>query len=140
MSVTLEQLQPFVNKEAIVHLVKEDGSLEEVRGTIQAATVAGIAFKQKGKPGLELIPSADLIEEIDYAPVKQKSVTQKKLKPIEFGQARQHLIDRHGVELSWAKDADEKAAFEYHNGLDHSNLGHTHVAEKDERETALADS
>ena len=50
------------------------------------------------------------------------------------------LIGGPGVEVSWAQDADEKAAVEYHNGLDHSNLGHTHVAEKDERETALADS
>lgn len=141
MSVTLEQLQPYVDKESILHLVQEDGTLKEVTGTIKMATVAGIAFKAKGKPGMELIDSTEKIEEIDYAPVKAKSVTQKKIKPIEFGQARQHLIDRHGVELSWAKDADEKAAFEYHAGLDHTNLGHVHVAEdkkdKDEREQAL---
>lgn len=141
MSVTLEALQPFVDKEAIVHLKQDDGSLKEVTGTIKMATVAGVAFKQKGKSGVELIDSVDKIEEIDYAPVKQKSVSQKKIKPIEFGQARQHLVDRHGVELSWGKDAEEKAAFDYHAGLDHSNLGHVHVAPedkpKDEREQAL---
>ena len=148
MSVTLEQLQAFIDKEAIFHLIQEDGSTKEVTGTIKAATVAGVPFKEKGKPGLELT-TVDKFYEIDYAPVKAKAVTQKKLNPIEFGQARQHLVDRHGVELTWAKDADEKDAFAYHQGLDHSNLGHTHytaeemeakkkkAAEKDEREQAL---
>jgi hypothetical protein len=141
MSVTLEQLQPFIDKEAILHVVQDDGTLKEITGTIKAATVAGVPFKEKGKPGLELT-TVDKIEEIDYAPVKAKAVTQKKLKPIEFGQARQHLVDRHGVELSWAKDADEKTAFDYHATLDHTNLGHVHVVEekKDEREQALTEN
>lgn len=125
MSVTLEDLQPFVDKEAIFHLIQEDGSTKEITGTIKAATVAGVPYKEKGKAGLELT-TVDKFYEIDYAPVKAKSVTQKKLNPVEFGQARQHLIDRHGVQLSWAKDATEKDAFEWHNNLDHSDLGHSH--------------
>lgn len=137
MSVAVEDLQPFVEKEAILHLIQEDGTLKEVTGTIKAATVAGVPFKTKGKSGLDLL-TVEQIEEIDYAPIKPKPVTQKKLKPIEFGQARQHLIDRHGVELSWAKEADEKSAFEYHKTLDHSNLGHRHEV-ADEREQALAE-
>lgn len=148
MSVTLEQLQQFINKEAVFHLIQEDGSLQEVTGTIKAASVAGVPFKVKGKSGLEF-STVDKFHEIDYAPVKAKAVTQKKLNPIEFGQARQHLVDRHGVELSWAKEADEKSAFEYHENLDHSNLGHTHytpeevaerkskAASRDAREEAL---
>lgn len=136
-SVTLEKLQPFINKEAVFHVVQEDGSLKEVTGTIKAATVAGVPFKVKGKSGLELT-TVDKIEEIDYAPVKPKPVAQKKLKPVDYGQTRQHLVDRHGVELEWAKNADEKQAFEYHKDLDHANLGHRHEAkDKDEREEAL---
>ena len=136
MSVAVEDLQSFVEKEAILHLIQEDGTLKEVTGTIKAATVAGVPFKTKGKSGLDLL-TVEQIEEISYAPVKPKAVVQKKLKPIEYGQARQHLIDRHGVELSWGKEADERSAFEYHKDLDHSNLGHRHEA--DEREQALAE-
>lgn len=138
MTVTLEELQPFLNKESVFHLKQTDGSLREVIGTIKAATVAGVAYKEKSKPNLELV-QADDIEEIDYAPTKPKSVTQKKLKPVEFGYARQHLVDRHGVALSWAKDASEKDAFEYHKTLEHADLGHNHEAvdKKDEREAAL---
>jgi hypothetical protein len=141
MTTTIESLQKYIGKEVIVHLVQDDNSAKEFTGRIEAATVAGIVFKEKGKSGMQLIESPAKIYEIDFAPVKQKAVVQKKLVPVEFGQARQHLVDRHGVELQWAKDADEKAAFEYHEGLDHTNLGHKHEAKdekaKDEREQAL---
>lgn len=141
MTTTIDDLQQYVGKEVIVHLVQDDNSAKEFTGKIEAATVAGIVFKEKGKSGLQLIDSPAKIYEIDFAPVKQKPVTQKVLQPVEFGQARQHLVDRHGIELQWAKDADEKAAFEYHQGLDHSNLGHRHEKKddkpKDEREQAI---
>lgn len=142
MSVTLEKLQEFVDKEAILQIIQDDGTLKQVTATIKAATVAGVALKEKGRPNLELT-MVDKIEEIDKAPVKAKAISQKKLKPIEFGQARQHLLDRHGVELKWAKDSDEQTAFDWHAGLDHSYLGHIHVVEepkKDEREKALAEN
>mgnify|MGYP000969785004 CR=1 FL=1 len=139
MSVSIQEIEKFVGKDAIIHLVQEDGTLKELTVKVEAATVAGVAYKEKGKTGLELT-SPDQIEEISAAPVKPKAVVQKKVKPIELGGARQHLVDRHGVELSWAKEADEQAAFDYHAGLDHSNLGHVHVeAKPDEREQALAE-
>ena len=137
MGVTLEELQPFIDKEAVFHIVQEDGSLEEVRGTIRAATVAGVPYKQKGKSDLKLT-TYDKIEEISLAPEKAKSVTRKRLDPIELGKARQHLVDRHGVSVAWAKDASEQDAFNYHSDLSHDDLGHYHAAKvKDEREVAL---
>ena len=143
MSVTIEDLQQYVEKPVIVHLITDEGTLDEVHGEIKAATVAGVAFKKKGTSGLQLL-DVSKIEEVASAPVKAKPVTQKKIAPIEMGQARQHLLDRHGVELAWAKEADEKSAFEWHASLDHSNLGHIHVAKdekpKDEREKALAEN
>lgn len=126
MSVTLDDLQPYIKKEAVIHLQQEDGSLKETIVTIQAATVAGVVYKEKGRSNIELTEVAK-IEEISAAPVKPKPVQQKKLKPIEFGQARQHLLDKHGVLLTWAKEADEQAAFDYHATLDHTDLGHVHV-------------
>lgn len=133
MPVTLAEVQQYSDKDVLVHLVQEDQSLKETTGKIMVATEAGIGFKEKGKASAELLTLSQ-IEEIAPAPAKAKPVVQKKLKPIEMGQARQHLIDRHGVELKWAKEADEKAAFEYHATLDHSNLGHVHV-EKDKDES-----
>jgi hypothetical protein len=139
MSVEVAELEKNVGNRVVLHIVQEDGSLEEVEGKLEAASVAGVAFKAKGKSSIDLL-TVEQIEELQTAPEKPKPVSQKKLKPIELGQARQHLVDRHGVELKWARDADEAKAFEYHEGLDHSNLGHTHVAsEPTARDEALAD-
>jgi hypothetical protein len=129
MPATLAQVQEFKDKEAVLHLIQDDDTLKEVTGTIKVATEVGIGFKEKGKASSELLQLSQ-IEEIGAAPVKEKSITQKKLQPIEMGQGRQHLLDRHGVELAWAKSASEKDAFDWHEGLDHSNLGHKHVAKE----------
>ena len=148
MTVSLEELQKFIDKEAIIHLIQDDGTTKEITATIKAATVAGVPFKEKGKAGLEFA-TVEKFYEIAPAPVKAKTIAQKALNPIELGQARAHLVDRHGVQLSWAKDADEQSAFDYHASLDHADLGHRHYteselaerkakAEKDEREKALA--
>lgn len=141
MTTTPVAVEQFVNKRVILHVRQEDGSLKEIEGKVEAASEAGMAFKEKGKSSLDLY-MPNQIEEITAAPEKPKPVSQKKLKPIELGQARQHLLDRHGVPLSWAKENTEEAAFEYHQSLDHSDLGHKHVAEENkpsERDEALAD-
>lgn len=146
--VSIEELQKFIDKDVVLHVHQSDGSVAERTGVIKQATVAGVPFKEKGKPNLDLL-TAEQIYEVGLAPAKAKPVTQKAINPIELGQARQHLLDRHGVELSWGKEADEKQAFDYHAGLDHSNLGHRHYTEdelkekqakKDKREQELADS
>jgi hypothetical protein len=140
MSVTLDDLQPFVGKAVILHKIKDDNTLEQIEGEIKMATVAGVPFKPKGSAPIELLTVAQ-IEEVVLAPVKAKAVSKKHLAVIELGQSRQHLADRHGISLKWCKDASEQEAFDYHAGLDHSDLGHDHEKKDkpDEREAALAD-
>lgn len=133
MSVTLEELQPFVGKPVIVHVIQDDNSLKETPGEIIMATVAGIPFKTKGGKGGVGLLTLDRIEEVTLAPVKDRPVIQKKIDLIEPGKMRQHLLDRHGVEFDWAKNANEAQAVEWHNSLDHSKLGHTHVDKKAEK-------
>lgn len=142
MSVSVEDLVKHTEKDVIVHLIQEDGSLNEVEGKIKAASEAGVAFKPKGKSGVDLLMVAQ-IEEIAAAPTKPKNVTQKKIKPVPEGGMRQHLADRHGISLKWCKDNTEEAAVEFHNTLDHTDLGHLHVepkAEETERQDALAEA
>ena len=144
MSVSVEDLVKHIDKDVIVHLIQEDGSLEETEGKIKAASEAGVAFKPKGKSGVDLLMVAQ-IEEIAAAPSKPKSIAQKKIKPVPEGGMRQHLADKHGISLKWCRDSTEEAAVEFHNSLDHADLGHVHVEaakaeESSEREAALADA
>lgn len=111
---------------------------EEVEGTLEAANPQGIMFKPKGQVKPEII-MADEVEEIRYAPEKAKALKAKTLKPITYGQARGHLLERHGMTLTQVNGLTEEQALAYHNELDHvaSGLGHVH-GEKDAAPAAEA--
>jgi len=126
--VSLESLQPLVDKEAVLHIIQDDGSTVETPGVIMAATPAGVPFKPKGKANVELL-TIERIYEASAAPNKPKSISQKKLKPITSGGMRSHLADRHGVSLAWCRENTEEAAMSFHDSMDHDDIGHKHVAE-----------
>lgn len=118
-------------KVVVVHNLPEPNekgeSVVEVEGFAQSANALGVLIKPKGKVQLELIP-ADQIEDVYHAPEKAKALKAKVLKPVEYGQARAHLLERHGVDLDWANGVTEQDAFDYHETLDHEalKLGHVH--------------
>ena len=43
MSVTVEQLKSFAGKQVLMHVITEDGDLDEVFGKVEAASDVGIA-------------------------------------------------------------------------------------------------
>lgn len=100
----------------------------EIEGVVQVANEMGLLIKPKGQVKFELIP-ADEIEEVYLTPESATKLKRSKLKVVTLGKARRHLVERHGVQLSWANDNSEEDAFKYHEGLDHEalDLGHIHV-------------
>lgn len=104
-----------------------EGSTKEIEGTATAANALGIMLKPKGKTGLELYEAGD-IRGVAYAPEKEKELKAKTLKIVDHGNAKQHLVDRHGYKLSEINKMEETGAFEFHGTLDHPelDLGHVH--------------
>jgi hypothetical protein len=100
-------------------------TLVEITGKAESSNVMGVLLKPKGRTQFELIPASE-IESIEFAPEEAKKLKQKTIAVIDYGKARQHLVDRHGVALSEVNDMTEEKAFEYHKGLDHADLGHVH--------------
>jgi len=111
---------------------------EEIEGTVEASNEMGVLIKPKGKSQLLLIEVAE-IDHIDFVESKLKELTRKVLKPVEFGQARNHLLERHAYSLASVNKLTEKEAFEFHATIDHEgdDLGHTHE-DKDATERAQA--
>lgn len=139
MSITASDLESYNCKQVVLILKNEDGSASEVEGKIEAASSVGIAFKEKGKREVALIlPEA--IEEIQPVPEKPKKLVQKKLKEVTSSTVRQHLLDRHGYARSVVNDMSDESAFSNHAGIDHSDLGHKHVAAETENEGASEES
>lgn len=133
MTVDASTLENFSGKQVILHLIKEDGSVEELTGKVEDASEVGMAFKEKGKRDVDLVLPHQ-IEEIALAPEKPKTLSQKKLKPVTESTVRQHLLDRHGYERSVVNEMSDAQAFGEHNDIDHTDLGHRHVEPEAEGE------
>lgn len=136
---TEDQLAEFKDKKVVVTRnlpePNEKGeSAVEIEGTVQIGNALGLLIKPKGKTNFELIPAAE-IEEVVLAKESNKALKRSKLQHVKLGQARRHLLERHGIALAWVNNATEEQALEYHNSLNHEelDLGHVHVEKsKDE--------
>lgn len=131
------ELEQYTDKRILVTVNTEEGA-SEVEGVAQAANELGLLIKPKGKMGLDLIPIADIIE-VKYVAEKQKPLVAKVLKPVGFGQARTHLLERHALLLEEVNGMSEQEAFDKHNEIDHveADLGHVH-GDKNKTERAEA--
>lgn len=135
MTVDASTLVDYAGKQVVMHLIQEDGSLREVEGKIEDASEVGLAFKEKGKRDISLVLPNE-VEEIEAAPIKPKKVVQKKLKPVQAANVRQHLADRHGLLISELNEMTDEDAETYHNSIDHGDLGHRHEVPSDKNDEA----
>lgn len=139
MSVDINTLDQYDGKQVILHVVQDDGSAKELEGKVEAGSPVGLAFKEKGKRDVEFI-EPEKIHEIALAPEKAKTLSQRKLKPINEGQARQHLVDRHGNSRSAVNKMSDEDALKEHESIDHDDLGHRHVSDDDDDENGTEES
>lgn len=133
MSVDLNTLDQYDGKQVILTLAASNGDAIEREGKIEAGSIAGIAFKEKGKRDVELIEPDEIVE-IAEAPEKPKKLLIKKLKAASVNNARAHLADRHGWSRSELNNMTDDEAFNLHDELDHDDLGHKHLVEEDDEE------
>ncbi|HEY6021857.1 MAG TPA: hypothetical protein VIY48_18930 [Candidatus Paceibacterota bacterium] len=137
--------EKYVDKKVVLtHNLSEpnaDGNLaEEVEGTVMAVSGEMLMLKPKGKTNPILIELAN-VERIDFAPEKAKNLARKKLKIVQFGNARAHLLERHGYTLTEVNEITENEAFASHEDIDHeaADLGHVHVDKEKDEEKSEAD-
>lgn len=134
----VENLDQYENQRVLLvrNVTEDDGSIvaEESEGTVLAvnAEAGGILFKPKGRVQAQLLMTDDL-ESIEFAPIKEKSITVRWLKDVKFGMTRQHLADRHGWPVAEVDRLSEAEALEEHGQIDHEGLSHRH-GEKPEKE------
>ena len=130
MTVAANTLESYSGKQVVLHVVNDEGGLDELEGKVESASEVGMAFKEKGKRDLRLIEPSQ-IEEIELAPEAPKKSPQKKLQQVTESGARQHLLDRHGYLRSWANQVSDAEAFAEHQSIDHSDLGHRHLTDEE---------
>lgn len=125
----MENLEQYNGKRVLV-TTKNGDEANEIEGTVESGNPLGLLIKPKGKTNLVLLEIDQVIEiKVVTPPVAQKALKAKKLRKVELGQARTHLLERHGYSLKDINAMTEEAAFEFHASLDHVSLdlGHVHA-------------
>lgn len=106
-----------------VVVTKADG--DTLEGTLQAASDVGALVKPKGRSRDVLLETHE-IASISLPVRGPKRLRQKHLKPVDSEKVRDHLIDRHGYGLEDIQNMSEAGAAEFHDSIDHTELGHDH--------------
>lgn len=121
-----DDMKKFEGNKVIINLPGKGGEME---GKLEAYNeVAGGFFRKKGSPNGTIFELSE-VQSIEFAPEKARKLSPRQLPIVEYGKARQHLADRHGITLDWINSVTEVEAFEAHEQLDHSQLGHFHTNE-----------
>lgn len=124
--MTALDVSTYIGKKVIVTAKDgEDGS-KEIEGKVEAASELGILIKPKGRNDLTLIEAGDLLDVLAPPEQERRLAVKYIKKDIEPGQMRRHLLDRHGLSISYVNGISESDAITYHDGVDHSDLGHQH--------------
>jgi hypothetical protein len=140
MSVDYDVLVKNEGKSVVLHKVAESGDLEEFIGILEKVTPLGIAFREKGKRSIMLL-EPEQIEEVADAPAPSaggpKRLVQRKMRPVDENTAKSHLFIYHAYNRDELEAMSHNDAFEAHELLDHTKLGHKHeepevVEESDE--------
>jgi len=101
----------------------------ELEGKVLSADASGLVILVKNKP---IIVEARDILDIHRSSLPSK-IVRRKMRYIPPWQARQHLLDRHGLQWDLIKMLAVKSAGALHDKIDHTNLGHQHrESEEDE--------
>lgn len=108
----------------------------EIIGKLENANALGVLIKPTGRSAVELIEIGE-IEDVIPEPEAPKKIAVKYLKKVMYGQARNHLLERHAATLTEVNAMSEDDAFKLHEGIDHvaADLGHVH-GEKPAEEVA----
>ncbi len=129
MAIRMSELPLLIDSRVTVEVQEEeDTSPWAVEGVLIAISDAGVVVKNSDGSHILLF---DVVIDVSKAMTSRK-IIRRKLRFITAQQARQHLLDRHGVPWDLTKVLTAANAFEMHSRIDHSNLGHQHRTQEEE--------
>lgn len=130
MSIRISELPSLVETRVLLEVQQGgDESPWELEGTLMAVSDVGVVVKTGDGTHIFL---QEHILDISKSSIPRK-IVRRKIRYIIAAQARQHLLDRHGMPWDLTKMLRPDAAREMHDKTDHSNLGHQHRTEGDDR-------
>ncbi|ANA86039.1 hypothetical protein BH766_gp70 [Gordonia phage Demosthenes] len=126
MTTAVVDLDEYVGRKVSFTLAEEGAEPVQVEATIEATSEQFTFYKPKGKSNGVMVPTAQ-ISNPALAPEAVAELKPRRLNPIAITNIKRHLVDRHGYPLADIDAMTPEAAFEFHESLDHSPLGHFHA-------------
>lgn len=128
MPVKAVDLISFVGKQAIVQIdtshESSDEDFKEITCKILAAGPTGLVIQTK--TGSQIIAANLLMDLEEIIPATTRRLTRRWIREASVTDARQHLVDRHGLPLSIVQLLKDAEALEMHKNTDHADRGHSH--------------
>lgn len=113
-------------KDQKVVVVTNDG--DSIEGTVEEGSEMGVVLKPKNSSRSILVEAGN-ITSVDIAVAGVKGLKARNLPQVNDGKNRLHLTDRHGYAIADVNKLSENEAKTFHDGLDHTGLGHFHREE-----------
>lgn len=116
----------YIGKRVDLEL-NDEGEVLNLTGTIESANSIGFVFKPFGSPKVALYETAQ-VEGISLAEQKEPVLKARRLNPVDMGNVKRHLVDRHGYPLADINEMKADDALKFHNeDVDHGPLSHYHA-------------
>lgn len=125
MAIRLSELPLLIETRVTVEVQGDDDvSSWTIEGLLIAVGDAGVVVKNSDGPQIVMRHHILDIKKT----VMSRKIVRRKIRHIVMQQVRQHLLDRHGMPWDLVKMMRPDSAFQAHESIDHSNLGHQHAA------------
>lgn len=134
MTTATQNYTELVGKKVILQ-ANEGDEVVDIRGKLEAANDFGILIKPKGKASSQLIENGEIVSlELDEDAAPKSSgfkLKARRVNPVTESNVRRHLLDGHGVQLSYVNQVTAAQALQAHTSLHEgeaaSEIGHFHA-------------
>lgn len=122
----MANVMDYIGKRVDLEL-NDEGEVHNLTGTIESANSLGFVFKPFGSPKVALYETSQ-IEGLSLAEQKEPVLKARRLNPVDMGNVKRHLVDRHGYPLEDINEMKADEALRFHEeDVDHSPLSHYHA-------------
>lgn len=134
MSVTEAELTSLVGSRVGATLFSKEGLEEEVEAKVEAVTDGMVLLRPHRSSTMRLL-SVDSFLRVRLLSEGKERLNQRTMPPSRVVVVRRHLVEHHGVGLTYARQMTDEGAAIHHDALhqqpDAAELGHRHLSEEE---------
>lgn len=130
----MADVQDYIGKKVDL-VLNDDGEQVDLTGKIESANSLGFVFKPFGSPKVALYEVGQIVN-LALAAEKEAPLKPRRINPVDMGNVKRHLVDRHGYPLADIDTMSADDALDFHETqVQHASLSHFHADAKPKADT-----